>query len=295
MEPLVFLNGSLLPRSQARISPFDHGFLYGFGLFETVRAYSGFPFRLDRHIARLLRGAAIIGLSPNLTAGQLQEACHHVLRGNSLQDARLRITMSAGEGEATPQPTASAPTTFITASQYIPDQALHMGGARAVFSALRRNNRSLPARLKTTNYLDNLMARREAEAKGAHEALFLNEQGRLCEGSTSNIFLVSGETLITPSLHSGILPGVTREAVIEIARAENLEVVEREVSPEELAAADEVFLTNSLIEIMPLVEIEGKPIGADRPGDVTQRLSEAYAALVQAEMKAAAAGGQLGD
>ncbi|MBM2832793.1 MAG: branched-chain amino acid aminotransferase, group, partial [Dehalococcoidia bacterium] len=156
MEQLVFLNGSLLPHSQARISPFDHGFLYGFGLFETVRAYSGSPFRLDRHIARLLRGAAIIGLSPNLTAGQLQEACHHVLRGNSLQEARLRITMSAGEGEATPQPPASAPTTFITASQYVPDQALHVGGARAVLCALRSSNRSLPARLKTTNYLDNL-------------------------------------------------------------------------------------------------------------------------------------------
>lgn len=291
MEQLVFLSGSLLPRSQARISPFDHGFLYGFGLFETVRAYSGFPFRLDRHIARLLRGAAIIGLSPNLTDGQLQEACHHVLRANSLQDARLRITMSAGEGEAAPQPPTSAPTTFITASQYVPDQALHVGGARAVFSALRRSNRSLPARLKTTCYLDNLIARREAQAKGADEALFLNEQGKLCEGSTSNIFLVSGETLITPSLHSGILAGITREAVIEVARAQNLEVVEREVSPEELAAADEAFLTNSLIELLPMVEVEGKPIGSGRPGDVTQRLSERYRALVQTERKAAASGG----
>jgi branched-chain amino acid aminotransferase len=288
LEQLVFLNGSLSPRSQAVISPFDHGFLYGFGLFETVRAYSGILFRLDRHIARLFRGAAIIGLSSNLTAGQLQEACYHVLRGNSLQDARLRITMSAGEGEATPQPPDSAPTTFITAGQYIPDQALHVGGARAVFSALRRSNRSLPARLKTTSYLDNLIARREARAKGADEALFLNEQGRLCEGSTSNIFVVSGETLITPSLHSGTLAGITREAVIEVARAENLEVAEKEVSPEELAAADEAFLTSSLIELLPLVEVEGKPIGAGRPGPLTQRLSEAYAALVKAEMDRAA-------
>ncbi len=111
----------------------------------------------------------------------------------------------------------------------------------------------------------------------------MNEQGALCEGSTSNIFLVSGETLVTPSIASGILAGITREAVIEIARTEHLEVFEREVAPEELAAADEAFLTNSLVELLPLVEIEGKPVGSGKPGKLTQRLSAGYAALVQAE------------
>jgi branched-subunit amino acid aminotransferase/4-amino-4-deoxychorismate lyase len=216
LEHLVFLNSGLLPSSQASISAFNHGFLYGLGLFETVRAYSGFPFRLDRHIARLLRGAEIIGLSPNFTAKELHEFCLHVLRANHLQEARLRITLSAGDGEPIPEPTTNAPALFITATHYLPDQALHESGAKAVFSALRRNNRSLPSRLKTTSYLDSFMARREARVKGADEALFLNEQGALCEGSTSNIFLVSGETLVTPSVASGILAGITREAIIEM-------------------------------------------------------------------------------
>ncbi len=283
MEQLVFLNGSLFYRSQAKLSPFDHGFLYGLGLFETVRAYSGSLFRLDRHIARLLRSAEIIGLSPDLTASKLYEACLHVLQSNNIQEGRLRITLSAGEGEPTPEPPTGEPTLFITASPYLPNQALHERGAKAIFSALRRNTRSLPSLLKTTSYLDNFMARREARLKEADEALFLNEQGALCEGSTSNIFLITGETLVTPPIASGILAGITREAVIEIARAEHLEVFEREVAPEELAAADEAFLTNSLVELLPLVEVEGKPVGSGKPGKLTQRLSESYAALVQAE------------
>lgn len=283
MESLVFLNHGLLPRSQAMVSAFNHGFLYGVGLFETVRAYAGFPFRLNRHIERLLRGAEIIGLSPDFSEKELHDFCLHVLRANSLMEARLRITLSAGEGEPVPEPTTNVPCLLITASQYQTDQALRERGAKAVYSALRRNSRSLPSRLKTTSYLDNFMARREARARGADEALFLNEHGALCEGSASNVFLVSGQTLVTPSVTSGVLAGITREAVIETARIEHIEVTERQVSAEELAAADEAFLTNSIIELLPLTEVEGRPISSGKPGQLTQRLSESYAALVQSE------------
>ena len=282
MEQIVYLNGSLLPRSQAQISPFDLGFLYGYGLFETMRAYSGHIFRLERHLERLSKSAKLLGLP--LNAFDLKKACRETLQANKLKDARIRLTVSMGEGEAAPDlPKHPNPTVLVTATRYVPlsDEA-YRKGYKAVVSTIDQDSQSPLSRLKSANYLNNILARREAGAAGADEAILLNERGFLCEGSTSNIFLVSKGELITPDEESGCLPGITREVVIELDLEVGIGISEREVRLEELLHADEAFLTNSIMELMPLAEVNGKPIGR---GEVTERLMQAYKETVVRETK----------
>ncbi len=295
MAETIYLNGRLVPRSRAKLSPFDHGFLYGYGLFETMRAYSGHIFRLDRHLARLRRSAEILGLAHDVIAvsrslehsegeakQSLETACLETLKANKLKEARLRLTVSAGEGDMTPDPgTCSSLTVLVTAQNFIPlpPQKCEQG-FKTTLSSLRRNSQSPLSRLKSTCYMENVLARMEARAAGCDEAIVLNERGYLAEGSTSNIFLVTEGTLITPSLESGVLPGITREAVLEIARAWNIKTAERQVELKELIEAEEAFVTNSLLEIMPLTWFAGKPIGSGIPGQLTKDLTAGYKELV---------------
>jgi len=282
MEEIVYLNGSLVPLSQARLSPFDWGFLYGYGLFETMRAYSGHIFRLEKHLARLSRSAKLLGIDCESTA-ILEKAIYETLRANNLSDARIRLTLSGGEGEPVPDPLAPRiPTLFITVRSYTPyPRQVYEQGFKGIVSNIRRNTQSSASAVKSLNYLDNLLARREAKSVGADEAILLNEQGLLAEGSTSNIFLVSGNNLLTPSLDSGILPGVTREVVLELASSLGLKVREQKIALEELLQADEAFLTNSLIEIMPITQVSGQVIGSGRAGARTQQLMDAYKEIME--------------
>ncbi len=283
MEEIVYLDGSFLPRSAAKISPFDHGFLYGYGLFETMRAYNGhIPF-LDRHLARLERSAQLLGLASKLAGYNLERGCRETLRVNGLRDARLRLTVSGGEGEMVPDPsTCRRSTVLIVAQSYTPPPPqTYKKGFRAVVAALRRNSQSPLSRIKSTNYLESLLAKVEAKAAGADEAIFLNDRGFLAEASTSNIFLVVGGVLLTPPLMSGILPGITRQAVLELAPYQGITVKEQEVKLKDLFEAEEAFLTNSLLELMPLTEVEERPIGRRKPGTVTRRLMTAYKQLVE--------------
>ena len=285
MEQIVNLNAKLLPRSQAKISPFDHGFLYGYGLFETIRAYSGHIFRLSAHVERLTRSAA--QLSIPLSASELKKACYNTLKANKLSDARIRLTVSMGEGEATPDPPKHPrPTVLIIATNYTPpSDRVYRRGYRAIVASMRQNSQSPISRLKTSNYLNNILARKEAKEKGADEAILLNDKGFLCEGSASNIFLVSKGKLITPNAESGCLPGITRRVVIELATELNISVTERQIRLEELLNADEAFFTSSLIEMMPLTEVDGKTIGSGTRGRVSERLMRAYKELVVRETK----------
>ncbi len=281
VEEIVHLNGSLVPLSQARLSPLDHGFLYGYGLFETMRAYSGHIFRLEAHLARLRRAAASLGLEldhlPDMT-----QALYDTLDANHLGAARIRLTLSGGPGEPVPDMAAcQEPTLLIIAREYLPHaDSVYRQGFRVTVSAISRNARSPLSRLKSLSYLDNLLARRESRLAGADEAIMLNERGFVAEGSTSNVFLVSGNALRTPGEDSGILPGVTRSVVLELARSAGLAAVEEEMAPGEFALADEAFCTNSLIEIMPITAFGGEAIGRGVPGEVTARLTAAYRELV---------------
>jgi branched-chain amino acid aminotransferase group I len=286
---IVYLNGQLIPRAEARLSPFDHGFLYGYGLFETMRAYDGRIFRLDRHLARLRASARILGLADNVLAllnradgrESLESACVATLEANRLTNARLRLTISPGEGDPTPEAASfTGPTVLVTAQPLVPlPQERYEQGFRATLASLRRNSQSPLSRLKATCYLESILARREARAAGYDEAMLLNEKGYLAEGSMSNVFVVNQGELITPWLDSGVLPGVTREAVLEIASTSGIRTTEREVQLQELTEAGEAFVTNSVLEIMPLTWFEDKPIGTGWIGRLAGELLLAYRKL----------------
>lgn len=282
MEEFVYLNGELIPRSWTKLSLFDHGFLYGYGLFETMRSYNGVIFRLERHLSRLFKSAEILGLGTKLDAFDLNKACNQVIKFNKLNNSRLRLTVTAGEGDITPNPsTCDEITVFIVARRLVTlPPEIYDRGFTAIISSLRRNSRSPLATLKSTCYLENILAKQEAKATGSDESLILNEKGYLAEASSSNIFLVDREALITPSLKCGILPGVTREVVLELARSLGMKTIERDIKPEKLLEANEAFITNSIIEIMPLTYINSKPIGTGEPGIITKRLAASYSKLV---------------
>ena len=287
MAEIIYLNGQLIPRFEAKLSPFDHGFLYGYGLFETMRAYNGYIFRLDSHLTRLRCSAESIGLTHSiLTTDEgkqsLKAACMATLEANELKNARIRLTVSAGEGDMTPDPgTCPSPTILITTQHLAPlPPEKYETGFKAAVSFLRRNSQSPLSRLKSTCYMENILARTAARAAGCDEAIFLNEQGYLAEGSSTNIFLVSNGELITPCFESGVLPGITRDAVLEIARTSNIKATERWVELNELIEAQEAFVTNSILELMPLVSVEGRPIGSGKPGKLTRDLLFAYRKLV---------------
>lgn len=280
MSEIVYLNGSLIPRSQARISALDYGFLYGFGLFETMRAYGGQVFRLDSHLNRLARSAEILGLP--IQALDLKAAVMDTIHANKLSDARVRITISIGEGGMVPDPSAcTQPTVLILAGHYKPyPKQVYEKGFRAVVSSIRRNSQSPLSRLKSANYLENMLAKQEARAAGVDEAICLNEKGLLAEASMSNIFLVNDGILRTPGEESGILPGITREVVLELASQLGINTFEQDIRLDELFQTQEAFLTNSLMEIMPLTEIDGKPVGSGEAESVTRRLMAEYKKLV---------------
>lgn len=292
MAEIVYLNGRLVPHSEAKLSPFDHGFLYGYGLFETMRAYDGHIFRLDAHLTRLRCSADSIGLTHEILTTEegkqsLKAACTAMLAANGLKDARIRLTVSAGEGDMTPDPgTCSSPTVLITARNLDPiPPEKYEAGFKAAIASLRRNSQSPLSRLKSTCYLENSLARRAARAGGYDEAIFLNEQGYLAEGSSTNIFLVSRGELITPCFESGVLPGITRDTVLEIAGTLSIKATERWVEPNELIEAQEAFLTNSILELVPLVSVEGRPVGTGKPGKLTGDLLFAYRKLVEEAVK----------
>lgn len=283
MTEIIYFNGHLVPRAEAKLSPFDYGFLYGYGLFETMRAYEGHIFRLDRHLTRLRCSAESLGLRPKLDAFDLENACVETLQANKLKNARVRLTITAGEGDMTPDlNTCSNLTVLVAAKNFVPlPPEKYEQGFKAALSFLRRDSQSPLSRLKCTCYVSNILARMEAKAAGCDEAIMLNELNYIAEGSTANIFLVSKGEISTPSLESGILPGITREAVLEIARDLNIKTVERQVELRELSRAEEAFVTNSIIEVMPLTWLNGEPIGTGKPGKLTRNLMAAYKELVK--------------
>ncbi len=290
MEEFVYLNGSLIPRSRAKVSAFDHGFLYGYGLFETMRAYNGKVFLLGRHLKRLFESAKLLGLDSALADVDLEQACFDVLKANSLKDARLRLTLTGGDAGAFPgvrQDAAASVLLAATAYTPLPAEAYEKG-YEALVSSFRRDSGSRLSGLKSTSYLLSVLAKKEAVAAGMDEALLLNERGSVAEGSISNVFFVTHGELFTPPVESGILPGITREAVLELAAGSKIRATEADIRVEDLPRFDEAFLTNSVLEIMPLVAVRDKAgktvsFGSGRPGETTRRLMSAYREMVAQE------------
>jgi branched-chain amino acid aminotransferase len=276
----------LVPRQEAMVSPFDRGFLYGYGLFETMRSYKERVFRLDRHLTRLRLSAQRLALASELEAYDLEQAVYRTLEANKLADARIRLTVSAGPGgRALAPPVGGLITVLVFAEKLLLSPEVYEQGIRAALVSAKRNSLSPLSRVKATNYLDNLVAYSEAVALGAEEAILLNEKGFIAEGSMSNIFLVAGGMLLTPSEESGILPGITREAVLELARELGVEATEGEIPLADLLRADEAFLTSSVREVLPITSIDNKSVAQGGPGPVTKRLMAAYRHLVETTLE----------
>jgi branched-chain amino acid aminotransferase len=287
-DAYVYLNGVLLPLSEARISPLDYGFLYGFGLFETMRAYNRRVFRLEQHLNRLAESAEEIRIAKPVDTAELKSAIYKTLDANRLDDAYIRLTLSGGEGPVGLDPTGCKKlTTLIIVKEYTGYPAeKYLAGFRALTSSIKVHAASPTSRIKSINFLERLLAKSEAVKAGSDEAVMLNTEGFLAEGSVSNLFLVFGDVIHTPSLQCGILPGVTRSVVLELASQLNIRVVERRISLDEFYSADEAFLTNSLMEIMPLTEVNNKTLGTGRIGSLTKRLMHSYSYLVAKEVNA---------
>jgi branched-chain amino acid aminotransferase len=273
---LLWVNGDLLPVGESVLNPLDRGFTLGDGLFETLRVRGDTVLGIERHLFRLRVGAAVLGLSPLPKDKDLKDAITKTLTANGLTEAAVRLTISRGVPKRRgllPEPEPN-PSMVIHAEPFTGYPAeLYDRGARAVISGIRRNEHSPLARVKSLNYLDNVLARREAEAHGVDDALLLNTAGDLACASAANLFLLLDGALVTPSVASGALPGTVRELVTaELAPPIGLKVVERVVRPEELDTAHEVFLTNALMGIVPLTVVDTLPIGTGVPGPVSMKL-----------------------
>lgn len=282
-QTVVYLNGNFETLTQTRISPLDYGFLYGYGLFETMRAYGGRIFLLEQHLERLYRSAEELGFPLLLPKEELAAATERTLTANGLRDARIRLTVSPGEGEMVPDlNTCEKPTILVTVQKYTPiSHETYLMGFQAILSAYRRDSQSLLSRLKTCNYLGSFLARSEARRRKADEAVMLNEKGLVAECSASNLFLVKDNLLYTPPVESGLLPGITRQIVLELAQRNGIDVKIQELPLEMLKNADEAFITNSIMELMPLTFFDNSPLGKGKLGPITLKLMEAYSRLTR--------------
>lgn len=273
---LVYINGRLVPEQQAVVSVFDRGFMLGDGVFETMRAYCGRAFMLDEHLARLQASAAGIGLTLPLSPGELGMAVQDTIKANLLDDAYVRISVSRGEGpQGLDVSLCTKPTLVIVArelAQY-PEERYRRGLALITARTRRTPAESLDPSIKSLNFLNNIQARREVSVAGADEALMLNTRGEVAECTVSNVFFARGGVLHTPSLKCGILEGVTRSVVMRLARQMGIEAREGRYMPDDLASADEIFITNSTMEVMPVCSLDGKIFEA---GEMARRLRPAY-------------------
>ncbi len=285
---LVYLDGRFADRDQALVSVFDHGFLYGDGVYETMRAYGGKLFLLKKHLARLKRSANAISLKLPLPIEKIGEALNESLDINKLRDAYVRLHISRGPGEIGLDPAlCAAPTMVIVAKPFhdYPSQ-YYERGIKAVIVKTRRNHPlALDPAIKGTNFLNNILAKIETVKAGAYEGIMLNWKGYIAEGTISNIGMIKKGVLYTPSLDTGILEGVTRDLVLRLARRIKIPVREVLLPPKSLLAADECFITNTTMEIMPVTIINKRPVGNGRPGPVTSLLRQAYRKEVLACLK----------
>ena len=281
MEQQVYLNGAIVSIGQARISLLDYGFLFGYSLFETMRSYSGKIFLLDRHLERLAGSAAALSLP--VKPIEWRRAVTEVLRANQLQDARVRLVLSAGPGNLVPDlGSCTGSTLCALAVPYLPpSNEVYERGYSVVISSLRRNSQSLVPGFKTSNFLESLLAKQEARRAGAEDALLLNDRGLVAEASSSNVFIAKAGRLLTPRLGSGLLPGVTRAAILGLAGKLAIPAAAVDLALQDLKEADEVFLSNSMIEIMPVSRIDANVVGTGRAGPISLKLLSAYRAAAQ--------------
>lgn len=280
----VYLNDIFVREEDARVSVFDRGFLYGDGLFETMRAYDGCIFRLNRHLQRLLNGCSFLKIDLPLSAGELEDALYRLIRMNKLRNARIRLTVTRGTGGlGIDVRGCKSPTVVISSREYHPhpDELYRDGVSIGISSRLSCRMAPDNASLKSLNFIENILVRAEAK-EGEFEMVMKSRDGYITEGTVSNIFFVKDGVLLTPSLEAGILRGITRDTVIEISGMLGIPLREGLFGEDELLSADEVFLTNTVIGIMPVRSVDGRGF---RSGEITGRIMGEYRRMVEEESR----------
>jgi len=275
----VYLNGKFVDHTQARVSVFDHGLLYGDGVFEGIRSYDGLIFKLMEHIDRLYESAHTIMLHIPMNRKALAEVVKQSLRVNRLKDAYIRLVVTRGVGDLGLDPRkCRQPTLFVIADKIqLYPKSLYERGLDLITVATQRNvPEALNPQIKSLNYLNNILGKIEAINAGYEEAILLSASGYVTECTGENIFMVKRKKLLTPPPYIGVLRGITRKTVMELALGMNLQVREEMLTRHDLFNAEEVFLTGTAAEIVPIVKIDGRVIGQGRPGPVTKQLQEAF-------------------
>ncbi len=282
----IYLDGKFVEETEAKVSVFDHGVLYGDGVFEGIRLYGGNIFRLEEHLERLEYSAKAILLTLPMTRAELREATAETCRQNGLQDAYIRLVVTRGIGDLGLAPwSCSKPTVFIIASKIAlyPQEHYDNGLSIVTVPTRRINPAALPPTIKSLNYLNNILAKIEARQFGALEAIMLNDQGYVAECTADNIFIVHKGVLLTPAASNGALKGVTRGAVLDIAGELGLTAREANLTRYDVWCADECFLTGTGAEVIPVVKLDGREIGDAKPGPVTRSVAAAFRRRVRVE------------
>ena len=285
MSLQVFINGKFFAKDDAKISVYDHGLLYGDGVFEGMRSYGGRVFRLEEHLERLWNSAKAIWLEIPLSPAEMAAAVNETLRRNSLSDAYIRLVVTRGAGTLGLDPNrTSDPQVIIIADKIAlyPREYYENGLEIITVSTIRNHPAALSPRIKSLNYLNNILAKIEGLQAGCIEALMLNHKGEVAECTGDNIFLVRNQQLLTPPIDAGILEGITRQAVIDLAKEAEITVLEVPLTKHDVYIADECFLTGSAAEVIPVVKVDSRRIGDGKPGPVTRRLTDAFHEATQA-------------
>lgn len=279
MSLKIYISGKLYDKADAKISVYDHGLLYGDGVFEGIRSYSGNVFRMTDHVDRLYDSAKAIHLIIPMSKAEMAEAINSTIKVNGLADAYVRLVVTRGAGSLglDPSRTSDPQVIIIADSISLYPAELYETGLKIVTAGTMRNHPgALNPRIKSLNYLNNILAKIEGTNAGCLEALMLNHKGEIAECTGDNIFVVKRGEVHTPSIDSGILEGITREAVIEIARSIGLSVTERIMDRHDVYTADECFLTGTAAEVIPVVECDARPIGDGTPGPITKDLLKRF-------------------
>ncbi len=286
MSQQIYINGEYFSRENAKVSVYDHGLLYGDGIFEGMRIYGGNVFRLNQHLVRLWESALAIALPIGMTMEQLANDVNECVKKNGLDDGYIRLVVTRGSGPLGLDPhKCSKPQIIIivdTISLY-PAEMYQNGLELVTASTIRNHPAALSPRIKSLNYLNNIMAKMEGLRAGCVEALMLNINGEVAECTGDNIFIVKNDRLSTPPVDAGILEGITRNAVLELARDSGIETVEQTLTRHDIFIADECFLTGSAAEVIAAVKLDGRTIGDGKPGPITTRLNEAFRKLVRSD------------